>query len=262
MARSFSVVTWNVNSIRARLDHLCRWVDENRPDALCLQETKVQDEDFPLEPLADLGYQVAFCGQKTYNGVAILSPHPIESVRMGFTGANDDPQQRLIAATINGVRVVNTYVPQGGEADSEKFAYKLGFLADLKKYFEEFHTPTEPLVWVGDFNIAPDPADVFSVEEMEGVPGFHPLEHKALDTLKNWGFTDRFRTFETGEEHFSWWDYRGGSFRRNRGLRIDHIWATAPLAETKGTCWIDKEERSKEKPSDHAPVVATFRLQT
>lgn len=258
MGKTLTIVTWNVNSLRARMEHLIRWLAEHSPDVVCLQETKVPDELFPLQPLEEAGYQVAFAGQKTYNGVAILSRAPIEQVRIGFEGDNSEEQKRLIAASIGGVWVVNAYVPQGSAVDSPKFAYKLEFLKKLRGYLEAHHDPAENAVLLGDLNVAPHPADVFDAEEMEGEVGFHPSERAGLAEIRDWGFEDLFRRFQPNPGHYSWWDYRQGAFRRNRGLRIDHVWATAPLAERSEGCWIDREERSREKASDHAPVVATF----
>jgi len=258
MIGSTSLITWNVNSLRVRLPHVLRWLAVHKPDVVCLQETKLPDELFPVEPLAEAGYQAAFHGQKTYNGVAILARKALTDVRAGFDGVGDDEQKRLIAATVNGIRVVNAYVPQGSEVGSEKFAYKLSFLEQLLRYFQAHHDPAEPLVFVGDLNVAPEPEDVFSAEEMEGQVSFHPTERAALETVRDWGFTDLFRRFEPGAGFYSWWDYRAGAFRRNRGLRIDHVWATAPLAARAIECWIDREERGQEKASDHVPVVAAF----
>ncbi|MCZ6531875.1 MAG: exodeoxyribonuclease III [SAR324 cluster bacterium] len=258
MIDSFSVVTWNVNSLRARMEHVLRWMGDHRPHVLCLQETKVSDEQFPAEPLQELGYEVAYYGQKSYNGVAIASLSPIEDVLMGFQGDGGEEQKRLIAATIRGVRVVNSYVPQGSSLDSPKFPYKLEFLAQLAEYFQSRHDPREPLVWVGDINVAPAPADVFDAQEMDGQVCYHPAEREALEKIRAWGFDDQFRKFEQGDGHFSWWDYRAAAFRRNRGLRIDLVWATAPLSERAVSCWMDREERSRERASDHIPVMADY----
>jgi exodeoxyribonuclease-3 len=254
------LVTWNVNSLRVRLEAVLRWLGEHGPDVVCLQETKVPDELFPHDPFRELGYQAVISGQKTYNGVAILSRRPIEAPRIGFDGVAAEEQKRLVAATVAGVRFVNAYVPQGSEVGSEKFAYKLDFLAQLRGYFERHHRPGEPLVLVGDLNVAPAPEDVFSPAELEGQVSFHPAEREALEIVRAWGFRDQFRKFEPGAGFYSWWDYRQGAFRRNRGLRIDHVWATAPLDARAVECWIDREERAREKASDHAPVVAAFAL--
>ena len=257
-AKALSIVSWNVNSLRARLEIVLRWLKEHEPEVVCVQETKVPDELFPQAPFEELGYQIAVHGQKTYNGVALFSRLPMTDVARDFDGKGGDEQKRLIAATIAGIRVVNAYVPNGSEVGSEKFAYKLTFLDGLRRYFAERHRPQEPLVFVGDFNVATEPRDVFSVEEMEGQVCYHPDERAALAKVAAWGFEDQFRRFEEGAGHYTWWDYRQASFRRNRGLRIDHIWTTASLAQRGRSCWIDREERAREKASDHAPVTATF----
>lgn len=256
----FSLVTWNVNSLRARQEHVLRWLGDHQPDVVCLQETKVTDDLFPLEPFEALGYGAAISGQKTYNGVAIFSRHPMEDIRVGFDGDGGEEQKRLIAASVCGVRVVNSYVPQGSSLDSPKFAYKLDFLEQLAAYFGSRHDPGERLAWVGDINVAPEPEDVFDVEEMEGQVSFHPSEREALRRIREWGFEDQFRKFEQAAGFYSWWDYRAGAFRRNRGLRIDQIWVTAALARCCVSCWMDREERSQERASDHIPVVAIYDL--
>ena len=258
MPSEITIVTWNVNSIRVRMEHLLRFLVEWRPDVLCLQETKVTDEIFPREPIEQLGYNLAIMGQKTYNGVAILSPHHIEDVTLGFTGQGDEEQKRLIAATVAGVRVINTYVPNGNKVGSEKFAEKMAFLAGLRSYLDQRHTPSEPLALVGDFNVAPAPEDVFDPEKLEGTVCYHPDERSALETLREWGFTDVFRRFETGGGHYSWWDYRTGAFPRDAGLRIDHIWTSPPLTKRSRSCLIERGERAREKASDHAPVIAAM----
>jgi exodeoxyribonuclease-3 len=237
------------------MEHVLSWLEHHKPDVLCLQETKVEDEKFPAEVIRNAGYQCAFAGQKSYNGVAILSRLPISGVRIGFDGTNAEEQRRLIGATVGDVHVVNAYIPNGQALDSPKYQDKLAFLAELREYFARFHKPANNVVLVGDFNIAPDERDVFSVEEMTGQIHFSEPEHAALEKLRAWGFVDVFRKFVTEGGHFSWWDFRQAAFRRNRGLRIDHIWATEPLAGRFTHCWIAKEERAKEKPSDHAPVV-------
>lgn len=260
MSDNFSIVTWNVNSLRVRQEHVLRWLVDHQPDVLCLQETKVVDDLFPLEPFENIGYGAAVSGQKTYNGVAILARHPIEDVVIGFDGKDSEEQKRLIAAKVGGIHVVNSYVPQGSSLDSPKFAYKLDFLEKLAGYFARRHDPASQLVWVGDINVAPEAEDVFDVQEMEGEVSFHPSEREALEKIRKWGFEDQFRKFEQGGGFYSWWDYRAGAFRRNRGLRIDLIWATGALSSRCLSCWMDREERSRERASDHIPVVATYAL--
>ena len=258
MAALFTLATWNVNSLRARLPGVLRWVRQRKPDVLCLQETKVPDEDFPLDDFTILGYHEALYGQKTYDGVAILSRKPLADVARGFDGKGGDEQKRLIAASVAGIRVVNAYVPNGGEVGSDKFAFKLEFLHELRGYFAARHRPDERLALVGDFNVAPEPRDVFDPAAMDGQTCYHPDERAALARLAEWGFEDLFRRYESGSGHYTWWDYRQGAYPRNLGLRIDHVWTTLALAECSRSCLIDKDERGKDKASDHAPVVATF----
>ena len=252
------VGTWNVNSVRVRLEHLRRVLVEYRPDVLCLQETKVVDADFPRAALEDLGYHVEVFGQKTYNGVAILSTRPITDVTRGFTGAGDEEQKRLLAGTVGGVRIVNGYFPNGGSVDSERFEDKLRFFADLKAYLAARHDPAQPLVLTGDFNVAPAPEDVHDPEGLDGSICYHPREREALEDLRGWGFTDLFRQFNREGAQYSWWDYREGAFARNAGYRIDHIFTTAPLSSAATWCHIEKEERALERASDHVPVLAAF----
>jgi len=254
--RTRSLITWNINGIRARMEHVLHWLEHHQPDVLCLQETKVEDEKFPEQAIKNAGYQCAFAGQKAYNGVAILSRLPLSGVRIGFDGKNSEEQKRLIGATVGDVHIVNAYIPNGQALDSPKYQDKLAFYADLRDYFGRYHKKSQNVVLVGDFNVAADERDVFSVEEMTGQIHFSEPERAALEKLRGWGFTDVFRKFVTEGGHYSWWDFRQAAFRRNRGLRIDHVWSTSPLAERFTNCWIAKEERAKEKPSDHAPVVA------
>lgn len=256
--RTRTLITWNINGIRARQEHMHYWLTQHSPDILCLQETKIDDPKFPSDAIAAAGYHAAFAGQKSYNGVAILSRPAIEDVRIGFDGRNSEEQKRLIAATIDGVRVINGYFPNGQALDSPKFQEKMDFYAGLRKYLEKYQKKSEPLVLVGDFNIAPDARDVYDEEAMRGQIHFSDQEHEALENLRAWGFVDVFRKFVQDAGHYSWWDFRQAAFRRNMGLRIDHVWATPVLAERFVQCWIAKEERAKEKPSDHAPVVAEF----
>jgi exodeoxyribonuclease-3 len=258
MADSFTLVTWNVNSLRARLESVQRWLQEQQPDVVCLQETKVSDDQFPREPFEALGYQLAVHGQRTYNGVAILSRHPLSDVAPSFDGEGGDEQKRLIAATVAGIRVVNAYIPNGQEVGSDKFAYKLDFIRRLRSYFDARHNPAQPVALVGDFNVAPAPEDVFDSEALEGTVCYHPDERMALEHLRGWGFVDQFRRLHPEPGYYTWWDYRQACFQRNRGLRIDHVWTSPALSVRIEACWIDREERAREKASDHAPVVAVL----
>lgn len=252
------IASFNVNSVRARLPIVIEWLGKNKPDVLAVQETKVQDPDFPVEAFTEIGYQCAFRGQKTYNGVALFSPHKIEDIEYGLLDEPHD-EPRLIKARIEGLTIVNTYVPQGYLADSDKFQYKLEWFDRLATYFQKRFKPTDSLVWVGDLNVAPAAIDVYDPEGLQGHVCFHPDVHKALEKVMRWGFTDVFRMLCSEPGQYTFWDYRArGTFERNRGWRIDHIMATAPLAEKCVSCTIDKEPRALERPSDHTPIVAEF----
>lgn len=258
MARELTLATWNVNSIRVRLEHLLRFLVEWRPDVLCLQETKVSDDLFPLEAIQSAGYRAEILGQKTYNGVAILSLHPIDQIMRGFDGTAAEAEKRLLAASVGGVRVVNAYIPNGSSVGSDKFAGKLEFLANLRRYFDQHCSTGDPVVLVGDFNVAPAPEDVYDAQQMEGQVGYHPDERRALEHLRAWGFHDQFRKFEQGAGFYTWWDYREGAYPRNAGLRIDHVWASRPLSERTTACVIEREERARPKASDHVPVIVSY----
>ena len=252
------IATWNVNSLRVRLEALLAWLARNQPQVLCLQETKVQDELFPLDALREAGYEAVFMGQKTYNGVAILSSLPIENVKYGFDGSGQEEQKRLIAATVGGIRIVNAYIPNGGSVESERFGQKLAFLEQLSEYFAHAERPGQPVLFTGDFNVAPEERDVYDPLEMAGQVCFHREEQLRLAVVRRWGFVDAFRQLEAGGGHHSWWDFRTRAFERDAGLRIDHIWVTLPLEARLRACWIDKAERGLPRASDHAPVVASF----
>jgi len=259
------VATFNVNSLRARLTLVLQWLSEHQPDILCLQETKVQDIDFPTDELAQTGYKWAwpFCeyvfkGQKSYNGVATFSKSPITNVEFGF---HDEPRDeaRLIKVETNGIVIVNTYVPQGVSPDSDKFQYKLEWFERLYALFKKHFKPSDPVIWVGDLNIAPQPIDVYDPVALQGHVCFHPEVHKALDKVMQWGFVDVFRLHCSEAGHYTFWDYRlPNSFKRNLGWRLDHIMATKQLAENCTACYIDKEPRTAERPSDHTPIIAEF----
>jgi exodeoxyribonuclease III len=252
------IATWNVNSINARLEHLKKWLAEAEPDVVCLQETKCVDENFPYDAMHEAGYFSAFYGQKSYNGVAILSKHEPEDVQKNLPDDDGESQKRLIAATVNGVRIVNTYVPNGSELWSDKFKFKLDWIQRLRKFFDESCDRKRDVLLCGDFNVAPDPLDVWNPPLWEGKIHFSKPERAAIHHVKQWGFTDVFRHVNGDVKEFSWWDYREFAFPKNRGLRIDHIWTSQVLADKCTGCWIDKTPRSWEKPSDHTPVVAEF----
>lgn len=247
------IATWNVNSLRVRLPQVLQWLAAAQPDVLAIQETKTVDEQFPLAELQAAGYTAVFAGQKTYNGVAILSKTPAVEV-LSDIPTLDDPQRRILAATINGVRVVNLYVVNGAEVGSDKYAYKLDWLAKVTAWLQQQVVKYPKLVVLGDFNIAPDDRDVHDPAAWAGKILCSDAERRALQEIQALGLRDVFRQFEQPANSFTWWDYRAGGFRRNLGLRIDLILVSEALACT--LCVIDREPRTWEKPSDHTPVVA------
>ena len=251
------IAAWNVNSLRVRLPHLVDWLAQAQPDIVCLQELKLEDAKFPRAELEDAGYQSEFSGQKTYNGVAILSRTTLSDVGTGMPGFADD-HKRVIAATAAGVRVVCVYCPNGQSVGSEKYAYKLRWFAALKDYLTAEIARHPALVVAGDFNVAPEDRDVHDPKAWEGQVLVSESERAALQALVALGLKDSFRLFEQPEKSFSWWDYRMLGFRRNAGLRIDHVLVTAALAQRCTSSAIDKAPRKLERPSDHAPVVAEF----
>jgi exodeoxyribonuclease-3 len=254
------VASFNVNSLRARLPIVLAWLAEYQPNILCVQETKVQDADFPIEAFDETEYRYVFKGQKSYNGVAIFSRSEITNVKSGF---DDEPKDeaRLIKAEINGVNIVNTYIPQGYLPDSQKFEYKLNWFSRLLAFFEKKFKPTDPIIWVGDLNVAPQPIDVYDPETLLGHVCFHPDVHKALENVIQWGFVDVFRMHCRESGQYTFWDYRlRNSLKRNLGWRLDHIMATKSLAEKCNACYIDKNPRLAERPSDHTPIIAEFDL--
>ncbi|MFP5348935.1 MAG: exodeoxyribonuclease III [Gammaproteobacteria bacterium] len=251
------LATWNVNSLRVRLPHVCDWLARVQPDVLCLQETKVTDEECPVESLREAGYHVLHSGQKSYNGVAILSRAPLGEASTEAPGL-DGGQKRYVAATVSGVRVISVYVPNGEAVTSPKYAYKLEWLAALRAHLVQELKRFPLLAVVGDFNVAPEERDVHDPRLWQNQVLFSAPERAALRALMDVGLVDVFRKFVQPAGSFSWWDYRKGAFRRNLGLRIDHIFCSAPLAERCGACTIDTAPRALERPSDHAPVIAEF----
>lgn len=251
------IATWNVNSLKVRLPHVLDWLATQKPDLLALQETKLTDDNFPTLELKAAGYQSVASGQKTYNGVALLSKHPIEDV-VSDLPALDDPQRRILIGTVGNTRIVNLYVVNGQEVGSEKYAYKLDWLEKVTSYIANELERHPRLVVLGDFNIAPDDRDVHDPETWHEKILCSTPERDALQRMLSLGFQDTFRLFEQEERSFSWWDYRAGGFRRNHGLRIDLILASRTLAELCGACFIDRAPRKLERPSDHTPVVAEF----
>jgi exodeoxyribonuclease-3 len=244
LSSTLKVATYNANSIRTRLEQVLEWLGREQADVLCLQETKVQDNDFPAQPFQEAGYHVVFRGQKAFDD----------------GGEPDEP--RLIRAVIGGIPVVNTYVPQGRSPDSEHFQYKLAWLARLRLLFERDYAPDEPLLWMGDFNVAPEPVDVHDPKRLEGHVDFHPEARAALERVREWGLIDVFRLHHPDEPgQYTFWDYRvRGALERGLGWRVDHVWATEPLARRSTRAWIDVEARRAERPSDHTFLVAEFGL--
>ncbi|TNF61808.1 MAG: exodeoxyribonuclease III [Deltaproteobacteria bacterium] len=250
------VATWNVNSIRARRQHVIDWLDAARPDVLCLQELKVTEDDFPHEEIQECGYETAVYGQKTYNGVAIVSRHPLSNVVRGLDDAEDDPQARLISGDVEGVTIFSAYFPNGGEVGSDKFEYKLRWIARLRGALEKrFDPESDQVALCGDFNVAPWDDDIGRPAEWRSSVLACDAVREALSGLASFGLHDVVRPFHPTGGVFSWWDYRARGFERGNGLRIDHIYCTPKLAERAIGAVVDREERARKSPSDHAPVV-------
>lgn len=252
------IATWNVNSLKVRLPQVISWLESHDPDVLVLQEIKQVTEAFPIDEIAEAGYQAVANGQKTYNGVAVISRHEPKHIVTDFPGFAD-PQRRILASTIDGVRVVNLYVPNGQSVGSEKYDYKLAWLTALKEFLIDQHKQYDRVIVLGDFNIAPADEDVYDPEKWGEAVLCSPPERAALAKILQTGLIDVFRKFDQEEKTFSWWDYRAAGFRRNAGLRIDLILANEVLADMCTASYVDKEPRGWERPSDHAPVVAEFR---
>ncbi len=253
------LATWNVNSLKVRLPQVLDWLATNPVEVLCLQETKQQDADFPQDTLQAAGYHSVFCGQKTFNGVAILSRTPASDIQAGIPDFADE-QKRVIAASIGDVRVVCIYVPNGQSVDSDKYRYKLAWLDALHVWLKHELIRYPKLVLLGDYNIAPEDRDVHDPKAWEGNVLVSEPERQQFRNLVQLGLHDSFRQFEQAEKSYSWWDYRMMGFRRNRGLRIDHILISEPLIALCKSCVIDKAPRKLERPSDHTPVVAELSL--
>jgi exodeoxyribonuclease-3 len=251
------VASWNVNSVRVRVEQVVEWLSSEQPDVLGLQEIKMQTDDFPAAAFAEIGYQSVANGQKTYNGVALLYKESGADFHLDLPDF-EDPQKRAIAGTFNGCRVINLYVPNGQAVGADKYAYKLDWLAALEKWLAVEMATHEKVVVMGDFNIAPDDRDVHDPAEWQDKILCSEPERAALTRLLDLGLQDSFRLFDQAEESFSWWDYRAAGFRRNRGLRIDLLLASQAVADSCVQSFIDKEPRTLERPSDHAPVWLEF----
>ncbi len=257
MNKNFTIATWNVNSLRVRLNHVLDWLALRQPDLLALQETKVEDKHFPEQALRDAGYHVFFNGQKTYNGVAFISRDPMHNIITSLLNF-DDIQRRILIANIGILRIVNIYVPNGASVNSEKYKYKLNWLNKLKTHLQQELSQYPRLIVLGDFNIAPEDKDVHDPMAWRGNVLVSPPERQAFKEVLELGLKDSFRLFSEQGGQYSWWDYRAAAFRRNHGLRIDHILSSSALAPYCIRCEIDKEIRGWEKPSDHVPVVASY----
>jgi exodeoxyribonuclease-3 len=252
------LATWNVNSVRARKERVWAWLDAHAPDVLCLQETKVVDDAFPLDELGERGYDAAVHGQKTYNGVAILSRLPLADIARGFDDGEPDEQARLVAATVGGIRVISAYVPNGKEVGHEKYQYKLAWMERLHAFLARTCDPDQPVFLCGDFNVAPEDRDIWDPALWEGKILCSDAERAALQKIVDWGFVDAFRLHHEEGGLYSWWDYRQLAFPKGRGLRIDFAFITRPLADRCSDAVIDRDARKGKQPSDHAPVVVTL----
>jgi exodeoxyribonuclease-3 len=253
------LASFNVNSLRARLRILLNWIGKESPDIVCLQETKVPDDAFPKKELEKIGYQVVFRGEKTFNGVAILSKIPFEYTTYGFEDGSE--ATRLISSRVKEINIINTYIPQGFHPLSERFREKLDWLQRLYYHFKENYRPNMPIIWTGDFNIAPEPKDVYDPQLLKGHVGFHPDEHAVLQKFKDWGFVDIFRLHNSQGNQYTFWDYTiKNAVKKGLGWRIDHIWATQVVAGKSTRVWIDTGPRILQKPSDHTPIIAEFNI--
>jgi exodeoxyribonuclease-3 len=254
------LATWNINSIRARTERLLTWLGNEKPDVLCLQETKVEDSGFPIEALRMRGYEVVTYGQRSYNGVAIAARAPLTDVVRGFGDGEPDDEARLIAATVNGLRVVCVYVPNGQDLTSDKYTYKLAWYQRLRRFLDRTASTTDRLVVCGDMNVTADDRDVCDPVKWAGQIHCSAPERAALGELLAFPLVDLFRMKNPDGGVYSWWDYRGVAFFKNQGLRIDYIFATPPVAERCTACTIDRNARKGQDASDHAPVIATLDL--
>lgn len=264
MPQPVTIATFNVNSVKARLNNLLAWLDSSRTDIVLLQELKCVDDAFPAMEIEERGYNLAIHGQKTYNGVAILSKFPLDDVTRGLPGDDSDEQARYIEAVASipggAIRVASAYVPNGQDVTSDKFPYKLKFLERLRAHWAERLTYHELAVLGGDFNVAPEPIDVYDPAALDGTVCYHPLERERLRALMHLGFYDAFRIKHPTAQQFSWWDYRGNGFERGHGLRIDHLLLSPMAVDQLSDARIDEAPRREEKPSDHAPVICTLNI--
>ena len=262
------IATWNVNSIRTRLSQIVDWINQVNPDVLCLQETKVMDDSFPIEPFEKLGYSAEIYGQKSYNGVAIISKIKAENIKKGFYGSTNYDQnieifldqKRLISADINGIKIINVYVPNGSSLESDKFEYKINWLSCLASFLDEQEKKGELICLLGDFNIAPSNIDIHDPNKFQGGIMATEIERNALNNVLKGRLIDSFRIFEKNTGHWSWWDYRNNAYELNKGWRIDHIYVSKELSSKLKSCVIDSKPRGKSRPSDHVPVIIDIDL--
>ena len=262
------IATWNVNSVRTRLSQIINWINQVNPDVLCLQETKVIDNDFPIKPFEDLGYSVHVYGQKSYNGVAIISKLSTLDIIKGFSNKSVEnknikelrDQKRLISANINGIKIINVYVPNGSNLNSDKFEYKIEWLHCLASFLEEEERKGDLICLLGDFNIAPSNQDIHDPQKYEGGIMASNIERNALKNVLKGRFIDSFRIFEKDSGYWSWWDYRNNAYEYNKGWRIDHIYLSVALSSKVKSCVIDRNPRENIQPSDHAPVMVDIDL--
>lgn len=252
------IATFNVNSIRRRLPAVLEWLDRNSPDVMCLQETKVQDHEFPLLELQAAGYQVAMRGMKGYNGVATLTRQTPERVVHGLHEGPDNEDARILTTTVNGIAIVNSYVPQGRKVDSDQYVFKLAWFRRIRRYFESNFNPSMPVIWLGDLNVAPEPIDVYHPDRRVNDPDFHIDARNEFKEAAAWGFVDLFRKLHPDRVQYTYWDYFRNAFDHNWGWRIDHILATPPLAEKCVAIDVDIEPRRAPGASDHTVVWAEF----
>jgi exodeoxyribonuclease-3 len=259
-----TVATWNVNSLKARMQHLLEWIQESPTDIILLQETKCEDVNFPVMEIESAGYNLAFHGQKSYNGVAILSKYPIDEVIRGLPGNEDDPQARYIESVISlpetAIRVASVYVPNGNEVGSEKFQHKMRFFERLNTHLTSLFPAEEAVIIGGDFNVGAFAQDVYDPKRLDGTVCYHADERAHMRTILNAGWRDTWREMHPAQQQFSWWDYRGGAYQRGHGLRIDYLLSNPVATDAMQDCVIDESPRRKEKPSDHTPVVVTLSL--
>lgn len=253
------IATWNINSIRTRMEILSFWLKKLKPDFLCLQETKVNDDEFPEEKLREIGYYSIYSGEGGRNGVSILSKIEVDFKKRGFLDGKEDIEKRVISGKYDDLTIVSVYVPLGGSVGSERFKYKMKFFDRLKMYFNRFHNPDEKIILCGDFNVTLRDLDVYDENEMIGEIVVLPKEREKLKEFLAWGFYDTFRLKNPDKKEFSFWDYRRNAFRKNKGMRIDYIFVTKPMLKILIDSYIDKEPRGMDKPSDHAPVISIFK---